>query len=78
MITAYLCHLLIVWEIHCVGLKCYLSFLSGSIGSSGYIPAFLKKEIGSAGQRIQLAPAVESPSSKYSTKVVSVSCSLLW
>ncbi|NXD70068.1 ICK kinase, partial [Eolophus roseicapillus] len=51
-------------------LKCSLSFLSGSIGSSGYIPAFLKKEVGSAGQRVQLAPAVESSSNYASVKSV--------
>ncbi|XP_030345181.1 serine/threonine-protein kinase ICK isoform X3 [Strigops habroptila] len=39
---------------------------SGSIGSSGYIPALLKKEVGSAGQRVQLAPAVD-PSSNYAS-----------
>ncbi|XP_062428928.1 serine/threonine-protein kinase ICK-like [Rhea pennata] len=41
---------------------------SGPIGSSsltsGYIPSFLKKEVGSAGQRVQLAPIVD-PSSNY-------------
>ncbi|XP_009079959.1 PREDICTED: serine/threonine-protein kinase ICK, partial [Acanthisitta chloris] len=39
---------------------------SGSIGSSGltsgYLPSFLKKEVGSAGQRVQLAPVVDSSS----------------
>ncbi|KAM9018731.1 serine/threonine-protein kinase ICK isoform 2-T5 [Guaruba guarouba] len=41
---------------------------SESIGSSGFIPAFLKKEVGSAGQRVQLAPAVESSSNYTSVK----------
>ncbi|XP_054676334.1 serine/threonine-protein kinase ICK isoform X4 [Grus americana] len=43
---------------------------SGPIGSSGltggYIPSFLKKEVGSAGQRVQLAPVVD-PSSNYAS-----------
>ncbi|NXE50017.1 ICK kinase, partial [Casuarius casuarius] len=55
-------------EIHCADLKCSLLFLSGPIGSSGltsgYVPSFLKKEVGSAGQRVQLAPIVD-PSSNY-------------
>ncbi|KFZ46929.1 Serine/threonine-protein kinase ICK, partial [Antrostomus carolinensis] len=59
-----------VWEVHGVELKCSLLFLSGPIGSSGltsgYIPSFLKKEVGSAGQRVQLAPVVD-PSSNYAT-----------
>lgn len=61
-------------EIHCVELKCFLPFLSGPIGSSsligGYVPSFLKKEVGSAGQRVQLASVVDPSSGKYSTKVV--------
>ncbi|NXL38906.1 ICK kinase, partial [Glaucidium brasilianum] len=59
-----------IWEIHCIELKCSLSFLSGPVGSSGltsgYIPSFLKKELGSAGQRVQLAPVVD-PSSNYAS-----------
>ncbi|KFZ65883.1 Serine/threonine-protein kinase ICK, partial [Podiceps cristatus] len=59
-----------VREIHRVELKCSLPFLSGSIGSnsltSGCIPSFLKKEVGSAGQRVQLAPVVD-PSSNYAS-----------
>ncbi|KAG6931711.1 intestinal cell kinase [Chelydra serpentina] len=43
---------------------------SGHSGSSrlmgGYIPSFLKKEIGSAGQRVQLAP-IADPSSNYAS-----------
>uniref|UniRef100_A0A8C9FTW5 non-specific serine/threonine protein kinase n=1 Tax=Pavo cristatus TaxID=9049 RepID=A0A8C9FTW5_PAVCR len=43
---------------------------SGPIGSSGltggYIPSFLKKEVGSAGQRVQLAP-IADPSSNYAS-----------
>ncbi|TFK06795.1 fascin-2 [Platysternon megacephalum] len=43
---------------------------SGHSGSSrltgGYIPSFLKKELGSAGQRIQLAP-IADPSSNYAS-----------
>ncbi|NXH16148.1 ICK kinase, partial [Bucco capensis] len=43
---------------------------SGPIGSSsltsGYIPSFLKKEVGSAGQRVQLAQVVD-PSSNYAS-----------
>ncbi|NXM51100.1 ICK kinase, partial [Gymnorhina tibicen] len=46
--------------------RCSLPFLSGPIGSSGltsaYVPSFLKKEVGSAGQRVQLAPVVDPPS----------------
>ncbi|NXV27039.1 ICK kinase, partial [Rissa tridactyla] len=57
-------------SIHCVELKCSLPFLSGPVGSSGvtsaYIPSFLKKEVGSAGQRVQLAPVVD-PSSNYAS-----------
>ncbi|KAK2533966.1 Ick [Columba guinea] len=47
---------------------------SGPVGSSSltsaYVPSFLKKEVGSAGQRVQLAPVVDPSSSKYGTKVV--------
>ncbi|XP_004940534.2 serine/threonine-protein kinase ICK isoform X1 [Gallus gallus] len=43
---------------------------SGPIGSTGltgaYIPSFLKKEVGSAGQRVQLAP-IADPSSNYAS-----------
>ncbi|XP_024077574.1 serine/threonine-protein kinase ICK isoform X2 [Terrapene carolina triunguis] len=43
---------------------------SGHSGSSrltgGYIPSFLKKELGSAGQRVQLAP-IADPSSNYAS-----------
>ncbi|XP_051470406.1 serine/threonine-protein kinase ICK isoform X6 [Apus apus] len=41
---------------------------SGRIGglTSGCIPSFLKKEVGSAGQRVQLAPVVD-PSSNYAS-----------
>ncbi|XP_033368920.1 serine/threonine-protein kinase ICK isoform X2 [Parus major] len=43
---------------------------SGPIGSSGlasaYVPSFLKKEVGSAGQRVQLAPVVD-PSSDFAS-----------
>ncbi|NXL93758.1 ICK kinase, partial [Alectura lathami] len=50
------------------GLKRFLPVLSGPTGSSGvtsgYIPSFLKKEVGSAGQRVQLAPTAD-PSSNY-------------
>lgn len=50
--------------------RCSLPFLSGPIGSSGltsaYVPSFLKKEVGSAGQRVQLAPAVD-PSSDFAS-----------
>ncbi|NXX54950.1 ICK kinase, partial [Scopus umbretta] len=63
-----------VWEIHCVKLKRSLPFLSGPVGSSGltsgYIPSFLKKEVGSAGQRVQLAPVVDSSSNYASLKSV--------
>ncbi|XP_068867545.1 serine/threonine-protein kinase ICK isoform X4 [Aphelocoma coerulescens] len=42
----------------------------GPIGSSGltsaYVPSFLKKEVGSAGQRVQLAPVVD-PSSDFAS-----------
>ncbi|NWI73976.1 ICK kinase, partial [Dryoscopus gambensis] len=50
--------------------RCSLPFLSGPIGSSGltsaYVPSFLKKEVGSAGQRVQLAPVVD-PSSDFAS-----------
>ncbi|XP_041333317.1 serine/threonine-protein kinase ICK isoform X2 [Pyrgilauda ruficollis] len=53
---------------------------SGPIGSSGptnaYVPSFLKKEVGSAGQRVQLAPAVD-PSSDFAS-VTSVRPLLGW
>ncbi|NWI55341.1 ICK kinase, partial [Calyptomena viridis] len=59
-----------VWGICCVELRCSLSFLSGPIGSSGltggYIPSFLKEEVGSAGQRVQMAPVVD-PSSDFAS-----------
>ncbi|MBN3309506.1 ICK kinase, partial [Amia calva] len=32
-----------------------------------YVPSFYKKEVGSAGQRVQLAPLVDPPSSNYAT-----------
>ncbi|NXN32001.1 ICK kinase, partial [Nycticryphes semicollaris] len=52
------------------GTQAFLPFLSGPVGSggltSGYIPSFLKKEVGSAGQRVQLAPVVD-PSSNYAS-----------
>lgn len=61
--------------------RCSLPFLSGPIGSSGltnaYVPSFLKKEIGSAGQRVQLAPVVDPSSGKSSTKVLLVPWSVL-
>ncbi|NXG42567.1 ICK kinase, partial [Psilopogon haemacephalus] len=61
-------------SIHCVEIKCSFPFLSGPIGSSnltgGYIPSFLKKEVGSAGQRVQLAPVVDPPSDYASLKSV--------
>ncbi|NXN99155.1 ICK kinase, partial [Rhinopomastus cyanomelas] len=45
---------------------------SGPIGSSGltsgFIPSFLKKEVGSAGQRVQLTPAVDPASDCTSLK----------
>lgn len=73
-IHAHFCHLLIIREIPWVELKCSLLFLSGPVGSSGltsaYVPSFLKKDVGSAGQRVQLAPVVDPSSSKYGTKVV--------
>lgn len=60
---------------------CSLPFLPGSIGSSGltsaYVPSFLKKEVGSAGQRVQLAPVVGPSSGKYSTSVLLVPWSVL-
>ncbi|NWH67253.1 ICK kinase, partial [Geococcyx californianus] len=59
-----------MWEIRCIELKCSLRFLSGPIASSGLttgcIPSFLKKEVSSAGQRLQLAPVVD-PSSNYAS-----------
>ncbi|NXU72965.1 ICK kinase, partial [Oreotrochilus melanogaster] len=59
-----------VWEISCVELTCSLPFLPGPMGSggltSGYVPSFLKKEVGSAGQRVQLAPVLD-PSSNYAS-----------
>ncbi|NXI45289.1 ICK kinase, partial [Galbula dea] len=59
-----------VWGIHSDELKCSLPFLSGPIElsdlTSGYIHSFLKKEVGSAGQRVQLAPVVD-PSSNYAS-----------
>ncbi|NXC51284.1 ICK kinase, partial [Penelope pileata] len=57
-----------VQEVCCIGCRCSLLFLSGPMGSggltSGYVPSFLKKEVGSAGQRVQLAP-IADPSSNY-------------
>ncbi|NXM66330.1 ICK kinase, partial [Serilophus lunatus] len=54
----------------CVELRCSLPFLSGPTGSSGltsgYIPSFLKKEVGSAGQRVQIAPVMD-PSSDFAS-----------
>ncbi|XP_067421544.1 serine/threonine-protein kinase ICK [Emydura macquarii macquarii] len=45
---------------------------SGSSGlTGGYIPSFLKKEVGSAGQRVQLA-AIADPSSNYASSLKSV------
>lgn len=61
--------------------ECLLPFLSGPIGSSSltsaYVPSFLKKEVGSAGQRVQLAPVVDPSSGKSSTKVLLVPWSVL-
>ncbi|XP_072354689.1 serine/threonine-protein kinase MAK [Scyliorhinus torazame] len=37
-------------------------YTTGTDVSGGYTPSFLKKEVGSAGQRVQLAPVVESDS----------------
>ncbi|NWZ45018.1 ICK kinase, partial [Brachypodius atriceps] len=49
---------------------CPLPFLSGPIGSSSltsaYVPSFLKKEVGSAGQRVQLTSVVD-PSSDFAS-----------
>lgn len=51
----------------------------GNLGSyatynqSGYIPSFLKKEVGSAGQRIHLAPLGATPSGKNSFRVFKIS-----
>uniref|UniRef100_A0A452ITT2 non-specific serine/threonine protein kinase n=1 Tax=Gopherus agassizii TaxID=38772 RepID=A0A452ITT2_9SAUR len=46
---------------------------SGHSGSSrltgDYIPSFLKKELGSAGQRVQLAPIADPSSSKYNSEL---------
>ncbi|KAJ7406388.1 Serine/threonine-protein kinase ICK [Pitangus sulphuratus] len=43
----------------------YLPGPTGSSGlTSGYIPSFLKKEVGSAGQRVQITPVVD-PSSEF-------------
>lgn len=48
---------------HYVSLIVILFFFPGHTGSSGltgaYIPSFLKKEVGSAGQRAQLAPVID-------------------
>uniref|UniRef100_A0A8C6YXK4 non-specific serine/threonine protein kinase n=1 Tax=Nothoprocta perdicaria TaxID=30464 RepID=A0A8C6YXK4_NOTPE len=61
------------WPSSCLPGKA--SALGGSINrmnsgssalTSGYIPSFLKKEVGSAGQRVQLAPIVD-PSSNYAS-----------
>ncbi|NWU84612.1 ICK kinase, partial [Onychorhynchus coronatus] len=61
-------------------LRCSLPFLSGPVGSSGltsgYIPSFLKKEVGSAGQRVQLTPVVD-PSSDFAS-LTSVRSNLGW
>ncbi|XP_019393056.1 PREDICTED: serine/threonine-protein kinase ICK isoform X1 [Crocodylus porosus] len=38
--------------------------------TGGYIPSFLKKEVGSAGQRVQLAPLTDPPSNYASLKTV--------
>ncbi|NXP49486.1 ICK kinase, partial [Heliornis fulica] len=61
-------------EIHCADLKCSVPFLSGPIRSSGltsgYMPSFLKKEVGSAGQRVQLPPIVDTSSNFASLKSV--------
>uniref|UniRef100_A0A4W3JIT9 non-specific serine/threonine protein kinase n=1 Tax=Callorhinchus milii TaxID=7868 RepID=A0A4W3JIT9_CALMI len=38
---------------------------TGPDHSGAYTPSFLKKEVGSAGQRVQLAPLMETNSSKY-------------
>ncbi|XP_067877503.1 serine/threonine-protein kinase ICK-like isoform X2 [Heterodontus francisci] len=41
-------------------------YATGTDASGGYTPSFLKKEVGSAGQRVQLAPVAE-PDSNYAT-----------
>lgn len=51
----------------------------GSLGSyatynqSGYIPSFLKKEVGSAGQRIHLAPLGATTTGKNNFRVSKIS-----
>lgn len=74
--------LLPVKEMYCTDHRCSSLFLSGPIGSTGltgaYIPSFLKKEVGSAGQRVQLAPIADPSSSKCGTIIILVFCSLLW
>lgn len=65
----------------CIVFRCSLPFLSGPLGSSSltsaYAPSFLKKEVGSAGQRVQLAPVVDPSSGKSCTKVLLVPWSAL-
>ncbi|XP_067840106.1 serine/threonine-protein kinase ICK-like isoform X2 [Heptranchias perlo] len=43
-------------------------YATGTDASEGYTPSFLKKEVGSAGQRVQLAPLVETDSNYASWK----------